>query len=107
MTGREGETFPGFFHAWGELPDTSRVDARCLGKGDALKNGTVMGGEKWGCGPIRTQFQHFATVRIAWGAVAGGAAGLSTPACMQPLGSGTACRLKKCEHFSVSFQDVD
>ena len=53
MTGREGETFPGFFHAWGELPDTGRVDARCLGKGDALKNGTAMGGEKWGCGPVR------------------------------------------------------
>lgn len=53
MTGREGETFPGFFHDREERPDTGRVDARCLGKGDALKNGTAMDGEKWGCGPVR------------------------------------------------------
>ena len=32
MTGREGETFPGFFHAWGELPDMGPCGCSLSGK---------------------------------------------------------------------------
>ena len=53
MTGREGETFPGFFHDREERPDTGPYGSCCLEKGGGPGGRTAMDGEKWGCGPVR------------------------------------------------------
>lgn len=78
MTGREGETFPGFFHDREERPDTGPCGSRCLEKA-AVPEGALPWAEGNGdAGQSGLQCQHFAVVWIVWVSVAGDIAGLST-----------------------------
>lgn len=112
MTGREGETFPGFFYGRRGQPDTD-VRGSPLGVGGSrgLGNAAI------------ESFRHLrGWKRELSGGSGGGFVALYRrraerqggmhcegliPALPVAVGEGAACRLKKCKHFSVSFRYVD
>ena len=100
MTGREGETFPGFFHAWGELLDMGPCGCSLSGKRRRSRRAHChVQGER---GMRASQDALSALCRSVTDRL--GVCGWRHcrtihPAGMQPLGSGAACRLKNTNIF--------
>ncbi len=112
MTGREGETFPGFFYGRRGQPDTDEREVRSSQEeGDGLEcrhwefaaiygagRGSCQGGSDGGFVALYRRWRKGRGMHCEGPIPALPVAGLFGRA---------VCCLKKCKHFSVSFQYVD
>lgn len=113
MTGREGETFPGFFYGRRGQPDTDVREVRSSQKeGDGLECRHWEFAAIYGLEEVAARE---ASPAVLWRCI-GGAGKAGGMHCEGPIPAlpvaglfwgGSMLLEKKCKHFSVSFQYVD